>query len=153
MGAIATGGLRVLNDEVVRGLNITREAIDAVAAREQRELERRERQYRGDRPHADPRGRVVILIDDGIATGSTMRAAIAALRRQNPTRIVVAIPVGPPETCDELREEADEVICLKRPESFYAVGLWYRDFSQVTDEEVRDILDRAAQGEHVSNHG
>jgi len=144
MGAIATGGIRVLNDEVVRGLEIGREAIDAVAAREQRELERRERQYRGDRPHADPRGCVVILIDDGVATGSTMRAAIVALRRQNPTRIVVAIPVGPPETCDELREEADEVVCLKRPESFYAVGMWYRDFSQVSDDEVRDILDRAA---------
>ena len=153
MGAIATGGIRVLNADVVVALDIPNEAIDAVAAREQKELERRERQYRGDRPHADPRGRVVILIDDGLATGSTMRAAIAALRRQNPTRIVVAVPVGPPETCDEVREEADEVICLQRPRSFYAVGLWYRDFSQVTDEEVRDLLDRAAQAEHVSSHG
>jgi predicted phosphoribosyltransferase len=142
MGAIASGGIRVLNDDVVRNLGIRREVIDAVAAREQRELERRERQYRGDhRPAADPRGRIVILIDDGVATGSTMRAAIAALRRQNPARIVVAVPVASPDTCDELREEADEVVCLRRPRSFYAVGFWYRDFPQLTNEQVRDLLD------------
>jgi predicted phosphoribosyltransferase len=148
MGAIASGGVRVLNDDVVRALNIPDEVIDEVAAEEQRELERRERMYRGDRPPPDVRGRTVILIDDGLATGSTMRAAVAALRQLGPSRIVVAVPVAAPETCQELQDEVDETICARTPDPFYAVGLWYHDFSQTTDEEVHDLLARAAE-EHT----
>jgi predicted phosphoribosyltransferase len=148
MGAIATGGVRVLNDEVIRVLRVPEEIIDAVAAQEQEELERRERLYRGDRPPPDVRGRTVILVDDGLATGSTMRAAIAALRAQHPARIVVAVPVGAPDTCAEFKDEADDVICARTPEPFFAVGLWYADFSQTTDEEVHDLLRRAAE-EHT----
>jgi predicted phosphoribosyltransferase len=145
MGAIATGGVRVLNDEVMRVLRVPEEVIDAVAAQEQEELERRERLYRGDRPPPDVRGKTAILVDDGLATGSTMRAAIAALRAQHPARIVVAVPVGAPDTCAEFKEEADEVICARTPEPFFAVGLWYADFSQTTDEEVHELLRRAAE--------
>ena len=145
MGAIATGGVRVLNEDVVRRLDIPDDVIDAVAADELRELERRERAYRGDRPRPNVRGRTVLLIDDGLATGSSMRAAVAALRRQGPARIVVAVPVGAPETCAEFQGEADETICARTPEPFYAVGLWYRDFSQTTDEEVHDLLEQAAE--------
>jgi len=144
MGAIASGGVRVLNHDVIRALDIPEDVIEEVAAAEQQELERRERMYRGDRPPPDVRGRTVILIDDGLATGSTMRAAVAALRQQQPARIVVAVPVGAPETCYEFQQEADEVICARTPEQLYAVGLWYRDFSQTTDEEVRELLERAA---------
>jgi predicted phosphoribosyltransferase len=140
MGAIATGGVRVLNDAVVCALDIPPELIGIVAAEEQRELERRERAYRGDRPPPDVRGRTVILIDDGLATGTTMRAAVAALRTQNPARIVVAVPVGSPDTCEELQAEADEVHCAETPEPFYAVAIWYGDFTQTTDEEVRELL-------------
>ena len=118
--------------------------IQAVAARELRELERRERAYRGDRPALEVRGRTVILVDDGLATGSTMRAAVAALRRLGPARIVVAVPTAAPSTCDEFRHEVDECVCDITPEPFYAVGLWYEDFSQTTDDEVRDLLERAA---------
>ena len=143
MGAIATGGVRVLNDDVVDYLSIRGEVIDAVAADELRELERRERAYRGDRPAPDVKGKTVILVDDGLATGSTMRAAAAALRRQRPARIVVAVPVSAPQTCDEYRMGVDEIICAVTPEPFQAVGLWYKDFSQTTDEEVRDLLARA----------
>src|SRR5437870_5579188 len=148
MGAIASGGIRVLNEDLVRALRIPAEVIDAVAAEEQQELKRRERAYRGDRPTPQVRGKTVILIDDGLATGSTMRAAVAALRQQGPARIVVAVPVGAPETCAEFQEEADESICARTPEPFYAVGLWYSDFSQTTDEEVHDLLERAAE-EHA----
>jgi putative phosphoribosyl transferase len=144
MGAIASGGVRVLNEDVVRALGIPEDVIATVAAEEQEELERRERSYRGNRPAPAVRGKTVILIDDGLATGSTMRAAVAALRRQGPARIVVAVPVGAPETCAEFQEEADEAICAQTPEPFHAVGLWYRDFSQTTDEEVRELLERAA---------
>jgi putative phosphoribosyl transferase len=151
MGAIASGGVRVLNDDVVRSLRIPDDVIEAIAAAELRELERCERIYRGDRPAPDARGRTIILIDDGLATGSTMRAAVAALRQQGPARIVVAVPVGAPETCAEFQDEADEAICGQTPEPFYAVGLWYRDFSQTTDEEVHDLLERAA-AEHVPVH-
>jgi predicted phosphoribosyltransferase len=143
MGAIASGGVRVLNDEVVWGLQIPTEVIDQVAAEEQREMERREREYRGDRPPLDVSGRRVILIDDGLATGSSMRAAVAALRRKGPARIIVAVPVGAASTCEALQTVADEVVCVRTPEPFAAVGLWYDDFSQTTDEEVRDLLRRA----------
>jgi putative phosphoribosyl transferase len=151
MGAIASGGARVLNENVVRALRIPENVIEAVAAAEQRELERRERIYREDRPPPNLRGRTVILVDDGLATGSTMRAAVLALRQQGAARIVVAVPVGAPETCAEFQREADEVICARTPEPFYAVGLWYGDFSQTTDEEVRDLLERAAV-EHAPVH-
>jgi predicted phosphoribosyltransferase len=142
LGAIATGGVRVLNEDVVRALRIPDRVIDAVAAKEQEELARRERLYRGDRPPLDVRGRTVILVDDGLATGATMHAAIKALRQQQPARIVVAVPTASPETCDELKREVDEVICATTPDPFYAVGLWYEDFSQTTDEEVRELLAR-----------
>ena len=144
MGAIATGGVRVLNPQVVGGLRIPNYIVDEVAASEQRELMRRERLYRGDRPAPDVRGRTVILVDDGLATGATMLAAIKALRQQQPARIVVAVPTAAPETCEQLRREADDVICAITPEPFHAVGLWYEDFSQTTDEEVRDLLERGA---------
>jgi predicted phosphoribosyltransferase len=144
MGAIASGGVRVLNHDVIRAVDIPEDVIEEVAAAEQQELERRERMYRGDRPPPDVRGRTVILIDDGLATGSTMRAAVAALRQQQPARIVVAVPVGAPETCDEFQQKADEVVCASTPEQLHAVGLWYRDFSQTTDEEVRELLERTA---------
>jgi putative phosphoribosyl transferase len=143
MGAIATNGVRVLNDEVVNYLRVPDEVIDAVAADELQELERRERLYRGTRPAPDVRGKTVILVDDGLATGSTMRAAAAALRQQQPARIVVAVPVSAPETCDEYRMGVDEIVCAVTPEPFQAVGLWYEDFSQTTDEEVRDLLARS----------
>jgi len=146
MGAIATGGARVLNDEVIRYLAVSPEVIDAVARAEQVELERRERAYRGDRPTPDLHGRVVILVDDGLATGSSMRAAIAVVRTQAPSRVVVVVPVAARETCDELKREVDEVICLRTPEPFSAVGLWYEDFSQTTDEEVRELLQRDTTG-------
>ena len=143
MGAISTGGVRVINDEVVNYLGIPGEVIDAVAADELRELERRERAYRGDRPEPDVQSKTVILIDDGLATGSTMRAAAAALRQKNPARVVVAVPVSASQTCDEYRMGVDEIICAKTPEPFLGVGQWYDDFSQTTDEEVRQLLARA----------
>jgi predicted phosphoribosyltransferase len=143
MGAIATGGVRVLNPELVRALGISDEAIRAIAAREQVELERREHAYRGDRPTPAVRGRIVILVDDGLATGSTMRAAIAALRQQGPARIVVAVPVAAAQVCVELGEEVHEVICARQPEPFVAVGLWYQNFAPTTDEEVRALLEQA----------
>jgi predicted phosphoribosyltransferase len=144
MGAIASGGVCVLNEEVVEGLGIPEAVIRSVAAREKKELVRRERLYRGPRPAVAEEGRTVILIDDGLATGSTMRAAVAALRRLGPDRIVVAVPAGAPTTCAELGREADECLCDITPDPFYAVGMWYRDFSQTTDDEVRDLLAQAA---------
>jgi len=143
MGAIATGGVRVLNDDVVEYLRIPSGVIDSVAADELRELERRERAYRGNRREPEVRGKTVILVDDGLATGSTMRAAVAALRQQSPARIVVAVPVSAPQTCDEYRMGADEIVCAITPEPFYGVGQWYSDFSQTTDEEVSDLLEKA----------
>jgi putative phosphoribosyl transferase len=145
MGAIATGGVRVLNEDVVGYLDIPNDVIDAVAADEERELERRQRLYRGNRPPPDVRERTVILIDDGLATGSTMRAAAKALRKQQPARVVVAVPVSAAETCDEFRMEVDEIICAAIPEPFLGVGLWYEDFSQTTDQEVRDLLEKSAR--------
>jgi putative phosphoribosyl transferase len=145
MGAIATGGVRVLNKEIMSYIDLPDEVIEAVVNREQNELERRERLYRGDRPAPQVPGRTVILVDDGLATGSTMRAAATALHQMKPAKIVVAVPVAAPETCDEFRDEADEVICAVTPEPFMAVGMWYSDFSQTSDEEVRELLARAAR--------
>ncbi|HXF64796.1 MAG TPA: phosphoribosyltransferase [Caldilineaceae bacterium] len=144
MGAIASGGVQVLNADVISGLRIPDYIIASVTAREQQELNRRERAYRGDRPPPAVQGRVVILVDDGIATGATMRAAIRALRAQEPARIVVAVPVALPEECEALREEVDEVVCLLQPHWVGGIGLWYEDFRPVTDQQVRDLLARAA---------
>jgi putative phosphoribosyl transferase len=144
MGAIASGGVRVLNYDVISWLGILEKTIDKVAIAELRELQRRDRAYRGDRPQPDVRNRTVILIDDGIATGSTMRAAITVLKSQHPARLIVAIPVAPAETCDELRTEVDDIVCLLTPEPFYAIGLWYENFAQTTDEEVRHLLAQPA---------
>jgi predicted phosphoribosyltransferase len=143
MGAVASGGVRVLNDHVVAGLGIPEYVIDAVVNWETEELKRRERLYRGDRPPADVRGKTVILVDDGLATGSTMLAAVQALRQQGPARIVVAVPVASPDTCELMKAYVDEIVCAATPEPFYAVGLWYEDFSQTTDEEVRELLARS----------
>jgi putative phosphoribosyl transferase len=145
MGAIATGGVRVLNEDVVQSLGIPQAVINAVAAAEQKELQRREQLYRGGRPAPEVRGRTIILVDDGLATGSTMRAAVAAVRQQRPARIVVAVPVGAPSTCDEFRADVDQIVCGFTPEPFYGVGQWYEDFSQTSDEEVRELLDLAAK--------
>jgi putative phosphoribosyl transferase len=145
MGAIASGGVRVLNEDVVTWYGIPEAAIEDVAREEQAELERRERAYRGGRPPIDLRDRVVLLIDDGLATGSTMRAAVQAVRAHQPARIVVAVPVGSPETCRAFSKIADEVVCAREPAHFAAVGEWYRDFSQTTDEEVRDLLRGACE--------
>jgi putative phosphoribosyl transferase len=141
MGAIASGGVRVLNEDVVRWYGVSDRAIEAVAREEQRELERREREYRRGLPLADLRNRVVILVDDGLATGSTMRAAVEAVRQHGPARVVVAVPVGAPSTCEEFADVTDETVCARTPEAFSAVGQWYRDFSQTTDEEVHELLE------------
>lgn len=151
MGAIASGGIRVLNDEVLRYASVAPDVIDAVAARELRELERRERAYRGDRPEPEVRGRTVILVDDGLATGSSMRAAVAALHTEHPARLVVAVPVAARETCDSFRTLVDDIVCTLAPDVFYAVGLWYEDFSQTTDEEVSVLLDRARERQPASD--
>jgi predicted phosphoribosyltransferase len=144
MGAIASGGIIVLNEHMLRGTQIPDHVIASVAQRELKELRRRERVYRQGMPEIDVHDRVVILVDDGLATGSTMRAAAQALRKQDPKRLVVAVPVGAPETCEEFRSEVDEVICGMTPEAFYAVGMWYEDFSQTTDEEVQQLLEEAS---------
>jgi len=144
MGAIASGDVVVINDDVVKALKVPPEVLEEKIASERAELSRRESVYRGDRPPLDVQGRTVILIDDGLATGSTMRAAVMALRGQAPARIVVAVPIGAPATCAEFQQIADECICALTPEPFRAVGLWYEDFAQTTDDEVRELLDRAA---------
>lgn len=146
MGAIASGGVRVMNP--MPGISVSAEDVAAVVAREQDELTRRELLYRGDRPAVSIRGRTVIVVDDGLATGSTMRAAVLAIRQQRPARIVVAVPVGAEETCEMLRADADEVVCAATPHPFRAVGLWYRDFPQCTDEEVHELLAEARR-EHA----
>jgi putative phosphoribosyl transferase len=143
MGAIASGGIRVLNDDVVRWYGIAPAAIDAVAQEEQRELERRELAYREGREPAVLEGRIVVLVDDGLATGSTMRAAVLAVKQRNPSKVIVAVPVGASETCRELSNDADEVVCARMPEPFSAVGQWYVDFEQTTDDEVRALLQSA----------
>jgi putative phosphoribosyl transferase len=144
-GAIASGGVRVLNEDVLRALPNADEIIESVTAKETAELERREKSYRDDRPAPELRDRVVILVDDGLATGATMHAAVKALRQRHVAKIVVAVPVGPPDTCREFEDEADETICATAPEFFQAVGQYYEDFSQTSDEEVRDLLTRAAE--------
>jgi predicted phosphoribosyltransferase len=143
MGAIASGGIRVMNDDVMRQIGISEKNVEAVAKREALELERREAVYRGDRPPLDVKGMTVILVDDGLATGATMRAAVAAVRKQNPRRIVIAVPTASPEVCDEFRTEVDDVLCVITPTPFHAVGVWYEDFSQTTDEEVRQLINAA----------
>ena len=140
MGAIASGGVRVLNQEVVQALNISNAMIQLVVEQETKELERQERAYRDDRPFPELAGRKVIVVDDGLATGSTMRAAVRALRHSNPARIVVAAPVAAAETYRSLSREADEVVCVIVPETFYAVSMWYEEFNQTSDQEVRELL-------------
>lgn len=143
LGAVASGGACYLNAEVIADLGIPDEAVDRIRVREQAEVERRERAYRGDRPAPDLGGRSVIIVDDGAATGATVEAAVAALRGRQPAEIVVALPVAPADTCERLRAASDRLVCLRQPLYFYALGAWYVDFSQVTDEEVRDFLLRA----------
>ncbi|OFV96394.1 MAG: phosphoribosyl transferase [Acidobacteria bacterium RIFCSPLOWO2_12_FULL_54_10] len=145
MGAIATGGMRVLNDPVVRSLGISTRQIESVAAKEQLELERRERLYRSDRAALDIRDRTVILVDDGIATGTSMQVALAAVRRQGPSRLILAVPVAPLSTCEEMKGMVDEFVCLLSPEDFMAISLWYQDFSQTSDQEVCELLAFANQ--------
>ena len=142
MGAIASGDVRLVNHDVVDSLGIPANVIDRVTVRERLELERREQLYRGSRPLAPLADRTVIIVDDGLATGSTMRAAVTAVRQQHPAKIIVAVPVGAPSTCSELSRDADEVVCLRTPEPFVAVGLWYRDFTPTSDAEVRACLGR-----------
>ncbi len=152
VGAIASGGVRVLNEDVMRALPNADETIESITARETAELERREQSYRDGRPAPELRDRVVILVDDGLATGATMRAAVKALRHRGAAKIVVAVPVGPPDTCREFEDEADETICASVPEFFQAVGQYYEDFSQTSDDEVRELLARAAQ-ERLASEG
>jgi putative phosphoribosyl transferase len=144
MGAIASGGVRILNQRLVQALGIPDEVIDTLIAEEERELRRQEREYREGRPPLDVLGRAVVLVDDGLATGSSMRVAAVALRDKKPAQIVVAVPVAAPATCAEFQSEVDQVVCAVTPEPFRAVGQWYRNFSQVSDEEVRDLLRRSA---------
>jgi len=145
MGAIATGGVRVINEDVVRSLQIPPQVLDAVAFREERELERREQLYRDDRPLPVVHDQIVILIDDGLATGATMRAAVQALWVQAPAKIVVAVPVAAYATYRQFRAEVDEIVCARTPEIFYGVGWWYEDFSQTSDQQVRELLSLAAR--------
>ena len=143
MGAIASGGVIVRNEEVIAASGVTGHEIQEVLAREQQEMRRRARLYRGDRPFPELRGRTVILVDDGLATGASMRAAVAALRQHRPAQRVVAVPIAAHDTCETLRPEVDEIVCAMTPEPFYSVGLWYEDFSETTDEEVQDLLVQA----------
>jgi predicted phosphoribosyltransferase len=143
MGAVASGGVGVLNEDVVRMLRIPQNVIQRAARAELEELSRRDRAYRGDRPPPDVRGKTVILVDDGLATGSTMRAAAEALKRLGPARIIIAVPTAARETCEQFRRVVDDVVCVTTPDPFHAVGMWYEDFSQTSDEEVRDLLARA----------
>lgn len=145
MGAIATGGVRIINQDVVEWLDISPETIDQVATREEQELQRRDRAYRGDHPFSPVKDRTIILVDDGIATGSTVLAAIAALQQQEPAKIVVAVPVIPPSVCHKLQAVVDKVVCLRKPSQLHSISLWYENFSQTSDQEVRQLL---TQSEH-----
>jgi predicted phosphoribosyltransferase len=150
MGAIASGGVRVLDRDTIRAARVSEADIQRVTDAEEAELARREARYRGNRPFPDLEKRTVILVDDGLATGATMRAAVAALRHEGPSKIVVAVPVASPETCDAFRDIADEIICAETPEPFRAVGLWYEDFSQTSDGEVHRLLDLASRSTHAT---
>jgi putative phosphoribosyl transferase len=143
LGAIASGGTRVVNRRLLQALAIPAEWIEAIAARESREVARRERDYRGERPPPDLAGRTVVLVDDGLATGSTMLAAIQAVQQEHPARVVAAVPVAPQDVCAALRRVADDVVCLRTPSDFQSVGTWYDDFSQTSDDEVRALLQRS----------
>lgn len=151
MGAIASGGVRILNREIIEGLHISSEQIALTAAQEQRELERRESTYRGDRPSLDLGDRTVILVDDGLATGATMHAAAIAIRKKQPKQIIAAVPVSASKTCDKLQVEVDEIICVETPKPFIAVGVWYRHFSPITDDQVLNFLQMAAEGITTAN--
>ncbi|MGZ8210737.1 MAG: phosphoribosyltransferase [Burkholderiales bacterium] len=153
MGAIASGGIRVLNDDIVATLGIGDDIIDKVAAREEIELERRMKAYRGARPWPDVEGKRVVLVDDGLATGATMRAAVSALRSQDPAKIIIAVPVAPCETLVQLRRKADEVICLATPEPFGAIAMWYGSFPQLSDDEVRQVLNERWAAEDARTFG
>jgi len=153
IGAIASGGVRVVNEDLLARLGVPPEVVDEVASREGRELSRRERAYRGPREAVPVAGRTAILVDDGLATGASLRAAAIALRRLRPARIVAAVPVGAAETCEEFRRVVDEIVCSETPEPFWAVGNWYQDFSQTTDEEVRALLERARDGAEAGGPG
>ena len=148
IGAIATGGARLLNAAIIRSLHLPPEQVEEITQQETKELERRQLLYRGDRAALNIDGHTVILVDDGIATGSSMRVAVTALRQKNPQKLIVAIPVAPASVYRQLQREADKVVCLSTPPDFYAVGEWYRDFSQVSDATVRDLLDRAESSSH-----
>lgn len=145
MGAIASGGTRVLNQEVIQMLGISEKAIAEVEAKERRELKRREQAYRGDRPELDVSGRTVILVDDGLATGASMRAAVQALKTQQPAELIVAVPTAAPQTCAEFEDEVDQIVCATTPEPFMGVGAWYEEFPQTSDKEVRELLHQAAE--------
>lgn len=145
MGAIASGGVRVINDEIVRALGITESTIERVSRQERQEMERREAAYRGGQPALDVKGRTVILIDDGLATGATMRAAVQAVRRREPKQVIVAVPTGAAEVCAEFKHIADKILCAAMPEPFYAVGASYQQFDQTSDDEVRQSLARARE--------
>jgi putative phosphoribosyl transferase len=149
MGAIATGGVRVFNEEVIQHLGVSQSWIDAAIREQEEELRRREEAYRGDRPPAELQNHTAILVDDGLATGASMRAAVRALKQRKPAAITVAVPIGSRDTCDQFRAEVDEVVCGRTPEPFHAVGAWYKDFTQTTDDEVRELLDRAAHERRV----
>jgi putative phosphoribosyl transferase len=144
MGALASGGVRVLDRDIIRAMQVSEAEIARVTENEEQELERRERRYRGNRPLPDVEGKTVIIVDDGLATGATMRAALQALRNRNPARLVVSVPVAAAETCKDLRAIADEIVCAETPEPFSAVGAWYQDFSETTDEEVRRLVSDSA---------
>jgi putative phosphoribosyl transferase len=143
MGAIASGGIRVLNEDVIHGLSVPEDVIASVAESELQELERREQAYRGKQPGLDVHGKTIILVDDGLATGASMRAAVAGLKAQSPGRIIVAVPTASPDTCGEFESEVDEILCAVTPQPFLGVGIWYDDFSQTTDEEVRELLEKS----------
>ena len=151
MGAIASGGVRVLNPEVVRKLGITDDMIESVAQEEERELNRRESHYRGDRPPLSLENKICILVDDGLATGASMRAAVAALRQHHPRKIIVAVPVGASDTCRQFEPEVDEIVCGLAPDDFVAVGKWYADFRQTSDEEVIELLNNLSHRQKVQH--
>lgn len=152
LGAIASGNIRVINDEVVQAHRLSQEVIERITQQEQRELARQEQLYRGNRPPLDLRDHIIILVDDGLATGASMRAAVQAVSQQHPTRLIVAVPVAEPSVCQAFREKVDEVICVRTPSPLYGVGAWYRDFSQTSDQEVHRLLARAGQTPPVAGH-